>query len=332
MDLNSAKTILSQLRDPNKKTWILLSPSSMGETLLLCSLSESFIQKHGFSITLVIPKSHEFITLCYANLFHNVFFMSVEEMRLFYSFSIIPKNFFELDFPINTWANQINDMNSMALHRLFISTLGAKGLNFVDLYRYNLRLDWDAPCRLPTIPVNICTLTSDKLLKEFEITKKFILIQGGNNTNHPIPTIYLNDICHKLQELDITVIFNTQGATFKADLETLDNIKFLSLSVMEATSLARLAITIISGANGFIVLLTALNIHKVIHVFLPNFSLVDSEKLIFEKVNPQGYSSILGASDLVNQSNHLLEYQVDEEPDESMRNSVLNSILNTIHN
>lgn len=330
MNSNSIKAVLSELRDPIKKTWILLSPSSMGETLLLCSLSEAFIKKHGHSITLVIPKSHEFITRCYPNLFHKIFFMSVEEMRLFCSFNIVPRNFFELDFPINTWSDQINDSSPIALFELFVKTLGAKGLNLVDLYRYNLRIGWDAPCKLPTLPVDICDLTAKKLIQEFKINEKFILIQGGNNTNHPIPAIYLNNICKKLKGLDIDIIFNTLGATFSTDIEVLDHIKFLKLSVIEVTSLSKLALTIISGTNGLSTLLSALELNKTIHIFLPNLKLMDSENLIFEKINPQAYSPLLGTPELIHNSNHILEYQVDEEPNELMCNDVVDSVLNSI--
>ena len=331
MNLDTIKVVLNQLRDPNKKSWILLSPSSLGETLCLCSLSESFIKKHGFSITLVIPKTHEFITLCYPNLFHNVLFMTVEEMRLFSSSNIIPRNFFELDFPINTWTNQINDANPKALFELFIKTSGVKGLNFIDMYRYNLRLDWEAPCRLPTLPIDLCDLTSRILIKKFEIKKKFVLIQGGNNTCYPTPSIYFNDICKKLKELDIDVIFNSHGSTFKSNIEALDNIKFLNLSILEATSLANRAITIISGINGFLSFLSALDLNKVIHTFLPNSVLIDPENLIFKEVDPQANSALRALPDLINPVNHILEYQVDEEPNELMRNGVLNSILENFH-
>jgi len=329
MNLSIFGNILSQLRDPNKKTWILLSPSSLGETLCLCSLCESFIKKHGYAITLVIPKSHEFITLCYPNLFYKIYFMPVMDMRLLSSLNLVPKNFFELDFPINTWTNQINDTNSHSLYELYIATEGKKGIDFTDLYRFNLRLDWNSPIRLPTLPNDEFDLVYDNLQKNIKLNNGFVLLLLGNNTNKQIPSAYLNQLCIEYQKLGIVVVVNSFGATFKTEINHLSNIKFLDLTVPEVASLARHALSIVGGCNGLMVLLASLDLSKKIHLFLPNFILEDPEKLLFRACRPNEGSITLNFSEIISHSNTIFEYPIEEDPSEIQIKDIVSAIINS---
>jgi len=327
MDYKTLENVLGQLRDPNKKTWILLSPSSLGETLTLCSLCDSFVKKHGYSITLVIPRGHEFITKCYPDLFYKIFFMTVDDMRLFWTYNLYPRNFFALDYPIITWSNQINETNPISLYELYIKTKGKQGLDFVNLNRFNLRLDWDCSVQLPSLPLQECNSTFERLKSEYNLKNDFVLLLYGNNTNKPIPSKYLNSICKEYEQQGVEVIANGYGASFKSKIDQFSNVKFIDLSIHEAVSVALYSRAIIGGSNGLTNLLTSLNLCKTIHIFLPNFILTDSAKLLFKKALPLEGAMTFACPELVSSSNTIKEYSVEEMPSNSQVATLARSIV-----
>jgi hypothetical protein len=254
--------------------------------------------------------------------------MSVEDMRLFCSSNIVPKNFFELDFPINTWSNQVNDTNPISLYELYIASKGKKGLNFSDLYRFNLRLDWDSPIRLPGLPRQECNLIFNNLQAVHNFKKEYVLLMYGNNTNKQIPAPYLNHLCREYEKLGIEVVANANGATFKSKIDNVSNIKFLDLTVPETVSLAMNSQAVIGGSNGCMALLESLELFKKFHVFLPNFALEDPEKLLFRKVSPFEGSNASLWPEMISLSNNLFEYSVEENPSEAQIKEVVNAIIN----
>ena len=327
MNLEAARIILRDLRHPKIKSWIFFSPSSLGETLSLCSVCGSFIEKFGHQITLVIPPGHEFIAQCYPNVFFKIFQMPLDEMRQFFSFNLYPRNFFELDFPINTWSNHINDTNPFLLHELFIKTSGKQGLDITNLYRFNLRLPWDSICGLPQIARDDCAVISKSMLTKHRIEKPFLLILSGNNTNKNIPSVYLNRISKEFQKLGLDIIVNSHGSILKADLNETDNLKIINLSVPETVALATQSALIIGGANGLVSLLCALDLSKKIHIFLPNYVLTDWDKLIFRESWPIEGSIKFSWPEIISDKNIIYEYKVAEEPTEQEISQVIDLIM-----
>ena len=152
MEHNQLNLLLEQIKNPTKRNWILMVPNSLGETLAVCGLADSFVKTHGHGITLVIPESHAFIPECYPNTFDRVVYLDLGTMRRFSETGFIPPNFFNVDFPINTWPIQNGDGRANELLDIWVKSVGRSGLNFLDMYRYILRLDWKANFSMAKTP------------------------------------------------------------------------------------------------------------------------------------------------------------------------------------
>jgi hypothetical protein len=253
--------------------------------------------------------------------------MTVDDMRLFWTYNLIPRNFFALDYPIITWSNQINETYPISLYDLYVKTEGKKGLDFINLYRFNLRLDWDCPIQLPSLPVQECNSTFERLQAENNFGKDFVLLLYGNNTNMPIPSQYLNCICKEYEQRGIEVIANGYGASFRSKIDQFNNVKFINLSVPEVVSIALKSRAIIGGSNGLTVLLASLELFKKIHIFLPNFILEDSANLHFKKALPLEGAISFTCPEILSSSNYIKEYTVEEVPSNSQIITLAHAIV-----
>jgi len=253
--------------------------------------------------------------------------MTVDDMRLFWTYNLYPRNFFALDYPINTWSNQINETYPFSLYELYIKTEGKQGLDFTNLYRFNLRLDWDCSVQMPILPIQECNSTFERLHAENNFKKDFVFLLYGNNTNKHIPSQYLNCICKEYEQQGVEVIANGYGASFKSKIDQFSNVKFIDFTVQEAVSVALHSRAIIGGANGLTNLLMSLDLCKTIHIFLPNFILTDSAKLLFKKALPLEGSTTFACPELVSSSNTIKEYSVEEMPSNSQVATLARSIV-----
>jgi hypothetical protein len=322
---------LSELRHPTHKTWILMSPSSIGETSVLCSLLEAFKQVHSLPITLVVPSHHEFIVRAFDPPIDKLILSDVESMRQLATSSLIPRGMFAPDYPINTWANQINDTDPLRLYNLWIQSEGTRGLDFINLYRYNLRIGWESHVAFPKIS-NDWTVTAERLLAELGVSTPFSIIHAGNNTNLPIRKSLLGSIVEKLHKEKRQILINEGGATFKSDRLSFDFIKYVDLPVDAAVCLTLLAESTIMGANGLSTFLGALPGELNLHVITPTHTLdghgLGPGDIHFRKiVNRFEGSSFSSVRELINPINQYFEWSVNDcaDHDEAVAEAIFSN-------
>jgi hypothetical protein len=307
--------LLNQIRNPDKRNWILLVPSSLGETLAVCGLAKSFVEKHGYGITLVISESHRFIADCYAGTFDRVVFMDMGSMRLFSESGFIPNNFFQLDFPYNTFPAQNGDGRLGTIYDLWTTSRGRRGLSFLDKYRYILRLDWNAKFNLPDLPKEAVS-RADELIKKFRIPKdKSVILLVGNNTAKPAPASLWEKIARRYHENGYDVIINTHGSMFVPQPLNIPFAKRIDLTVDVLVPLCIHSGNLVSASNGGVFCTLGFATDCKINVLLPNEVCVDWQKLIFAKIDNAAGCHQLSCPELADLNENLFEWNVPDGSD-----------------
>ncbi|RTL57741.1 MAG: hypothetical protein EKK46_02055 [Rhodocyclaceae bacterium] len=317
---------LAQIRHPEKRTWILLVPNSLGETVVVCGLAQAFLKKHGHGITLVIPESHAFIPQCFPNTFDRVVYMDLELMRQFSTTGFIPPNFFNLDFPINTWIAQHGDGRIGSLYELWVESLGSAGLNFIDMNRYVLRLDWKAEFVAPRIPEDATRRALDIAFGLGIKLKQSVVFFVGNNTNRPAPAFFWRKLAECYQARGMDVVINKYGAMLQPEELAIPGARVIDLPLDIAVPFCESAGHVVVGANGFVVLALASRMDCEMNVLLSDEVCWDYRNFQYRKINPFNGCHQLGMPELSVGLENLREWLLRADCDNATLETIANGI------
>jgi hypothetical protein len=324
--------ILEQIRNPNKKNWILMVPNSLGETLVVCGLAKSFIEKHGYGITLVIPQSHAFIPECFPNTFDRVVYLHLEVIRQFSQTGYIPQNLFCIEFPINTWPKQNGDGRTYELYERWINSLGCAGLNFLDLYRYILRLDWSSKFTFLKIPSKSYD-DANKIIANLNIKRnKTVVFFVGNNTNKPAPAYLWAQVAKLYFDKGYEVIINKYGAMLLPDDLSIPGAKIVDITLDVSVPICEYAGNVVSGSSGFVNLALAANINCNMNIFLPNEMCYDYNNFLYKDINFMSGCSQLATPELTCNAKNFREWIVPKQHDSMIFDEIAHGIVFDINN
>ena len=302
--------LLDQIRNPTKRNWIIMVPNSLAETVAVCGLASGFVEKHGHGITLVIPPSHAFVVECYPNTFDRVVYMSLEDMRAFSTSGFTPAHFFQLDFPINTWPQQHGDGRLYALYELWMDTVGRAGLDFINLYRYVLRLDWHSRFEFLRVPESSYAEAA-QLISAHGIQKgKSVIIFIGNNSNAPSPAALWMKIAQLYQAKGFDIYINKLGAMFVPKGLSIPHAKFIDIPLHLAVPVCEHAGHVVSGTNGFVFMALAAHIQATMNILLPTAVCNDYANMTFKAVSYVSGCTQLCAPDVTCNAYNLKEWIV----------------------
>jgi hypothetical protein len=327
MEHKHLDSLLEQIRNPNKRNWILMVPNSIGETLVVCGLCKSFKEKHGHGITLAIPPSHAFIVECFPDTFDRVVYMSHADMRQFSESGYIPPNFFQVDFPINTWPLQNGDGRSYNIYELWVESVGLAGFNFIDLYRHLLRLEWSAKFTLPVIPA-ASYAAADVLIEVHNLRKdKTVIFFIGNNSNKPSPRYLWEKTAELYLQQGFDIVINKLGAMFLPEGLNISNAKIIDIPLNLAVPMCEYAGTVVSGVNGFVSFALAAQVNCNMNVLLSNEVCDDYVNLHFKTINHMAGCHQLIAPELVAGAGQLREWVVPKNDDMTILDEIAQGIV-----
>lgn len=307
-------------------------PNSLAETVTVCGLAKGFIEKYGHGITLVIPESHAFIAECFPNTFDRIVYLSLGNMRQFSETGFIPKNFFSVDFPINTWPKQNGDGRAFSLYELWNSTLGRSGLNFLDLYRYVLRLDWSTKFTPPLVPKKSYD-EAMKLINQYGIKpKKTVILFVGNNSNKPSPANLWKKIAKLYFEQGFDIVVNKCGAMLLPDDLSIPNATIIDIPLDLTIPVSEYAGSLVSGSNGFVFLALAAKVNCDINVLLPNEICVDYQNVSYAGIHYMAGCHQLGVPELTNGMKMLREWIVPKLLDDVTADEIAYGIVHGVNN
>lgn len=321
MTKDELDSLLAQIRNPNKRNWILMVPNSLGETVTVCGFAKSFLETHGFGITLVIPQSHALIAQCYPDTFDRVVYLPLVVMRQFTETGYIPQNFFAIDFPYNTWPMQNGDGRIFDTYKLWIESVGAAGLSYLNLYRYILRLKWNAEFVKPAIPLFLKE-KSNNFCKINKINKKTVLLFVGNNTAKPASIALWRKIALYYQQQGMDVVINKFGSMLLPDDLEIPKTRFVDIPLDVALSVCEQAESFVSGSNGFAFFALAANIDCNMHFLMSNAICYDYTKILYKSINYLEGCHQLTIPEITSKTNKLKEWIVPEVLDDIALNEI----------
>lgn len=318
---------LDQIRNPNKRNWIIMVPNSLGETVAVCGLANGFLKKYGSGITLVIPESHAFIAECFPGTFDRVVFMNLELMRQFSATGFIPPNFFNIDFPINTWAAQYGDGRLGTLHELWVESLGSAGLSFINMYRYILRLDWASEFTAPKVPEDSARKANELIAKLNVKHKKTVIFFVGNNSNKPAPAYFWAKLAQLYKEKGYDVLINGYGAMLFPDGLSIPGVPVVDIPLDLSIPFCEYAGNVVIGANGFVALALASKMDCKLNVLLTNEVCCDYANFLYKEFNPLTGCYQLVMPELTAGMDNLREWIILGKHDISVLNEIADCIV-----
>jgi hypothetical protein len=270
------REVLVKLTDDERKSFILMSPNSLGEVSTICALLKSFREHHQSNVTLVVPNAQRDIPSVWGHNIQKLIVSDSGTMRALSYLNLIDKDRFEKDHPINTWSFQRGDGRLDSIHELRATAPHRGGLNYTDMYRYILHLPWNAKIEFGKIPDQWITI-GKKILEEHGLDpERSVILFPGNNSNRPAPTALWRSISNLYNKLGYQVVLNLRGALFIPSDLKVPSIR-LDLNIPAAIALGHLCGNVVIGSNGLKMLMLLMKINANINVLLPTAISRDGE-------------------------------------------------------
>lgn len=250
---SSFNYLVNALRDPNYRSWILINPTSIGDTWTVCALAHEFKKTHGGMLTMVIPDYQTPIAMMYRNSIDRI--IPVDKAVLsglcLRSHTL---SYFGIDQPFVAHPFFQGDGRTTSLMNLF-ALPGRGGVFFADIYRYMLHLDWDTPLSLPTIPNDWRDEALNYAMSVGIEPGRSVILFPDNNTAKPLPQEFWQRLVCALKDEGWKVFTNMAGNSSGPRSLLFDGSYPINLSIKLAIPLAELAGYFISGSNGLAALL-----------------------------------------------------------------------------
>ena len=276
-------------------------PSSLGEVLVCCSLVEEFKLKHDGDMVIIVPQGAGFIAELYAEYFHEILEFPMGEIRELTASKVNTINSqFNRGMPINLWPQQYLNANCYQLFEWYIETEGAKGLDFIDMYRHIMKLPVHSKVVLPDKKK---IKNNESLLNFFRMNnlenRKFVVLNTGNNTTIPATKLIWTELANRFYSMGYRVIQNEHRSFFKTGDLGLDHVLKVDLDLPSLYGLIENAEKFVTGSNGGALVAAALGLGCDINILLPEIFCENYDKGLFNNVKPYSGSNYFLTRDLI---------------------------------
>ena len=242
-------------RDPTERTWILVNPTSIGDTYVVCALARAFKATHGGKLTMVMKQSQ----LPIAHMFQSDIdrMLAYEDQELLsFSWKFFGVGSFDIDQPIMAhpqWHGAGHDFHQFA--ELFAYP-GRGGLTFADWFRLMLRLGWDTELSKPNIP-DEWRAAANAYADQIGMTEgKSIILFPDNNSQAPLPDAFWSQLAERLSAEGLTVFTNMAGNRHGPRTVPLPGTSGVHITLANVIPLVERAGRFVSMSNGMSSMLT----------------------------------------------------------------------------
>lgn len=280
------RDLLAKMRDPQHRSWILLNPSSMGETGMVCAFAHAFVQQHGHPITMVVQPNHVPITQMYPNRFLRVL-TADQGPQLKIAGDFLDPNRFELDTPICMHHHFHGSCRIDELQYLF-KYPGRGGISHTDTFRHLLRLPWDAPLERPTIPQAWENEARAFAEQVGVVPGKSVLLLPKNTTDiGQLSDVMWTALVERLNERGYKVFCNMKGGIYQPTTMPIKGSIPIELPVHLVIPFVEQAGRLISSPNGMQLLLTLCGRFDKVTIVFPVFGSFDDYEMYGRRYAPQ---------------------------------------------
>lgn len=248
----SLQEILESIKKQVPKSFIIMTPNSIGETLMTCAFAKSFCEQHKTKITLCIRPEHRvLVDNFYPNRFVAIVEMHMEVMRAFHTHGLARDDIFDIDVPIVVSPLSFLNGELLKLHNLIYIRKGVSGLTYSDTWRFMLRLDWNKPFERP----NLKNVQNTDVLTKYGLDKnEYVLFQLGNNTNKPAPAVFWESLEEQYKKSNKRVVANLAGAMLFDKHTKFSSALQINANIVEAIQLAFHSKATVSSLNGLMMI------------------------------------------------------------------------------
>ena len=241
---------LDYWRDPQRRSWILVCPVSIGEVWIICALAQAFRDTHGAPITIVIRESHKHIPQLFPKVVDRIIIWEDDRLIKF-SQRLIGQGAFAVDEPI------IVHPHFQGLGRYWASLTqllrypGRGGLTVIDHLRLILQLDWESPLTQTVVPID---WHDDAVIYAKEIgleRDKSVILFPDNNTMPSLPNKFWEDLTVALVRSGKKVFTNMTGTNAGPRTVPFKGSDPINITIKNGIPLVEMAGRFISMANGF---------------------------------------------------------------------------------
>ena len=240
---------LEQVRDPQRRSWIIMNPASIGDTVTVCAFAREFVKRHGHPVTMVVPQDHLPVTRMYPNRFLRVL-TADRPLMLHIANVFLDAGRFEVDMPFIAHPYDHGDCRGDELFYLY-KYAGRGGISLTDLFRYMLRLPWEAaldrPESLPEWEAEASSLAGSIAMPLGES----VLLFPANSSPHPqFPDVFWAALAARLTANGKKVFTNMKGGNFRPNTMPVAGTTPVDVPIHLALSLVSLAGRTICSAHG----------------------------------------------------------------------------------
>ncbi len=267
---NYRTAALNYWRDPDRRSWIIVNPTSIGDTWCVCALAEAFKAAHGGPLTFVMRQGQRALSDMYADVIDRVIYW--EDVRLIdFTKRLMGQGSFDLDEPIIAhpfWHGTGRGVQPL-LELLRYPRRG--GLTLADQFRLMLQLDWDAPLKPPTLP----QVWRDEALIDAKAAGvepgNSVILFPDNNTNPPLPDAVWTELAAELRRMGRKVFTNLAGNVAGRRAQPLAGTQPISVSIRTAIPVVEYAGRFISMSNGLQAVMMAADIQAEHTILIHDF-------------------------------------------------------------
>lgn len=243
------KNLLSQIRDPDHRSWILLNPASIGDTTIVCAFAQAFVEQHGHAITMVIPHDHVAVAQLYPNRFLRVHTAERNLMMQIANNYLDPARF-EIDVPICAHPYDLGDCRIDNLLYLY-KYPGRGGITQTDMFRHLLRLPWEAKLERPSVPAE-WDIEAEKIAQKIGMPKgESVILFPANSSEYPqFPDFFWETVVARLTQRGLKVFCNMRGGNFRPKTMPITGTTPIEVHIHQALPLVSYAGRTICSASG----------------------------------------------------------------------------------
>jgi hypothetical protein len=241
------------LRDPAHQSWVFLNPTSLGDTMMVCTLMKAFKEKHGGPITMVVAEEQAPLAQMYPGHIDRVVatpFAALQGLCI----DIAEGQIFCKDQPFVAHPYWHGEGRWEGFFELFRYPKRG-GVGFADLYRHMLRLGWDAPLARPTVPQEWRKEAENIAAQLGVIPGKSVILFPDNNSNPTFSASFWEPLAEELSKSGLKVFTNLAGNRNGRRKEPFKGTSAIVTPLHLAIPLVEIAGRYISGANGLIAIL-----------------------------------------------------------------------------
>lgn len=240
---------LEYWRDPAVRSWIIVSPASIGDTWCVCAMAKAFRETHGAPLALVLKESHLAIADMFPGDFERV--ISWEDSRLMaFCQRLLGQGAFAIDEPI------IAHPYWHGLGRFYQPLIellrhpGRGGLTLADHFRLILQLDWKTRLSEPVIPERWreeANAYADEIGME---PNNSVVLMPDSNTNPTLPDSFWEPLTRELVASGKMVFTNMAGNVSGPRSAPFPGSRPIHITIPSSIPLVERAGRLISMANG----------------------------------------------------------------------------------